>query len=138
MNLEDYADWHAAYRHFDERLFAGVMPEVVFALHQRRSARGYAARDRYLERETGQKLHELAMNPDDFLERTDRETLSTFVHEMCHVWQYAFGEAKRTTYHNEEWAARMEAIGLMPSHDGRPGGKRTGYHVSHYTSRTNW
>jgi predicted SprT family Zn-dependent metalloprotease len=72
------------------------------------------------------------MNPDLFLARTDRDTLSTLAHEMCHVWQYGHGEPGRGRYHNAAWADRMEAVGLMPSDTGAPGGKRTGQRVTHY------
>ena len=34
MNIEDYADWHAAYDHFNHRLFDGELPKVVFTLHR--------------------------------------------------------------------------------------------------------
>ena len=35
-------------------------------------------------------------------------------------------------YHNKEWAAKMESLGLQPSSTGAVGGKRTGQRVSHY------
>jgi hypothetical protein len=132
MNIGDYADWDTAYQHFNERLFDSTLPEVVFALHRHRSARGYASQDRYLERHSAQRLHELAMNPDVFLEHADKDTLSTLVHEMMHIRQFCFGTPGRGRYHNAQWADWMEAIGLMPSHTGEPGGKRTGDRVSHY------
>jgi hypothetical protein len=132
MNITDYADWNAAYRHFNERLFDGALPEVVFTLHRRANSRGYASQDRFVERDSASRLHELAMNPDVFLERTDRESLSTLVHEQVHIWQFCFGKPGRGRYHNAEWADRMEALGLMPSDTGEPGGKRTGQRVTHY------
>jgi hypothetical protein len=33
---------------------------------------------------------------------------------------------KRRNYHNKEWAAKMIALGLMPSSTGMVGGKITG------------
>jgi hypothetical protein len=32
---------------------------------------------------------------------------------MAHHWQAHFGDPCRGRYHNREWAARMEALGLM-------------------------
>ncbi len=38
----------------------------------------------------------------------------------------------RGRYHNDEWAKKMESIGLMPSDTGQPGGKRTGDQIADY------
>jgi len=51
---------------------------------------------------------------------------------MAHLWQAHFGKPGRTSYHNKQWAGMMEAIGLIPSDTGAPGGKQTGQKVSHY------
>jgi hypothetical protein len=51
---------------------------------------------------------------------------------MAHVWQHAHGKPTRNGYHNKEWAAKMDSLGLVPSSTGAPGGKRTGQSVSHY------
>ncbi|WP_425545071.1 hypothetical protein, partial [Caenispirillum bisanense] len=47
-------------------------------------------------------------------------------------WQHHHGKPGRGRYHNLEWAAKMEALRLMPSDTGAPGGKRTGDSVSDY------
>ncbi|MCC6877376.1 MAG: hypothetical protein IT378_23930 [Sandaracinaceae bacterium] len=65
-------------------------------------------------------------------ERAPRDVASTLVHEMVHAWQHEHGTPSRTGYHNHEWAAKMEAIGLMPSSTGAPGGARVGQRMSHY------
>lgn len=54
------------------------------------------------------------------------------MHEQVHQQQYCFGKPSRRGYHNKEWAMMMEAIGLIPSTTGKPGGRRTGGKVSHY------
>jgi hypothetical protein len=51
---------------------------------------------------------------------------------MCHEWQQAFGKPSSGGYHNKEWAAAMETLGLMPSNSGMVGGKRTGQQMQHY------
>jgi hypothetical protein len=51
---------------------------------------------------------------------------------MAHQWQEHRGTPSRKGYHNGEWAEKMESIGLMPSDTGKPGGKRSGQHMTHY------
>lgn len=51
---------------------------------------------------------------------------------MAHAWQFHFGEPGRRGYHNKEWAEKMEAIGLMPSSTGKPGGAKTGEKMADY------
>lgn len=60
------------------------------------------------------------------------EICQTIVHEMCHAWQHHYGNPSRPGYHNKEWAAKMMEIGLMPSHNGKVGGKTTGQHMADY------
>jgi hypothetical protein len=38
----------------------------------------------------------------------------------------------RSGYHNKQWAAMMEVVGLIPSDTGAPGGRQVGQKVSHY------
>ena len=77
-------------------------------------------------------VDEIAMNPSYFAIRSVEETLSTLVHEMAHLWQFHFGKPGRRGYHNKEWGAKMDSIGLCPSNTGQIGGKRTGEKMSHY------
>ncbi len=70
------------------------------------------------------------MNPAHF-HRPDLETLNTLAHEMAHLWQHHFGKPSRNGYHNQEWARKMIAIGLTPTHTGTPGGKMTDQRVTH-------
>ncbi|MBT9598405.1 MAG: SprT-like domain-containing protein [Vitreoscilla sp.] len=79
-------------------------------------------------------LHEIALNPATFSDRSDEEILSTLVHEMCHLWQQCHGRPGRRGYHIRDWAAQMLSIGigLYPSDTGRPGGRMVGERVSHY------
>ena len=96
-----------------------------------KSVMGYFASDRW----TGSQnefVHEIALNPSYFITHRPIELLQTLVHEMVHLWQHEFGKPSHRTYHNKEWADKMESIGLMPSSTGRPGGKRTGQKMSDY------
>lgn len=77
-------------------------------------------------------MSELALVPERFPGRTDKDILSTLAHEMCHHHQALYGSPSRNGYHNREWADLMESIGLVPSDTGEEGGKQTGQKMSHY------
>lgn len=81
---------------------------------------------------TGQTTDEIALNPYYFAVVPIVETLQTLAHEMVHLWQEHLGKPGRGRYHNDEWANKMESIGLMPSSTGQPGGKRTGDMMADY------
>jgi ribosomal protein L37E len=104
----------------------------LVTLQRRANTRGDFSPDRFRARTADDTTHELALNPDTFDGRTDEEVLSTLVDEMVHVWQECFGKPPRKAYHDKQWAAKMEEVGLMPSTTGEPGGKRTGQRVTHY------
>ena len=97
---------------------------------------GHFAPDKYnLRTEThGGRKHELSLNPDDFTGKTDKQVGQTMLHEMVHEWQHHHGKKKRAkySYHDREWADKMQSLGLMPSNTGMVGGKRTGTQMSDY------
>jgi predicted SprT family Zn-dependent metalloprotease len=93
---------------------------------------GYFAAKRFQHRTGSEIIHEIALNPDSFVGRTDEQILDTLVHEMAHVWQQTYGKPGRRGYHNKQWAAEMKRIGLYPSDTGQPGGKETGEGMSDY------
>lgn len=123
---------------FNTRLFAGELPQVLIVLHRHSKYQGYFWANRFTLRGVNDAkdaiVHEIALNPECFLAAIPtEETLSTLVHEQAHLWQQEFGKKlPRKAYHNKEWAAKMEEIGLMPSNTGEKGGKRTGQRMSHY------
>jgi predicted SprT family Zn-dependent metalloprotease len=128
-----YSEWQTAYDYFNDRLFSGDLPDCIINLDSKHPrARGYFSSDRFVNA-SGEVKDLLGMNPQHFLSRSLIETLSTLVHEMCHVWQYHYGDKKgQRTYHNREWGDKMESLGLMPSNTGEPGGKKTGQQMTHY------
>ena len=82
----------------------------------------------------GNKTHEININPVYAAKASNEEICQTLVHEMVHLWQFEFGKQRsRMGYHNREWGAKMESVGLMPSHTGKPGGRKTGQQMNDYT-----
>lgn len=129
----EYSAFQTAYDFFNKELFSGQLPHVLVTLQRKANSRGYFAPNRFDARRTKSgRAHELAMNPDTFRDRSDKDILSTLAHEMAHVWQQSFGKPSRNGYHNTEWARKMKEIGLQPSHTGEPGGNETGSHMTHY------
>ncbi len=106
-------------------------PDCLITLQRKRGARGYFWGAIFAARTGDGATDEIAMNPETF-NRTDTEILSTLVHEMAHLWQHHHGQPTRNGYHNKQWAAKMRALGLVPSHTGQPGGKPTGQSMTHY------
>lgn len=131
---QTYGDLQAAYDHFNATLFGGELPPCLITL-QRKGFRvmGYYSPRRFIHRtESDRKTDEIAMSPLFFVRHDAIETLEVLVHEMCHLWQEHFGKPSRLTYHNKEWAQKMQAVGLMPSTTGAPGGKPVGQSMDHY------
>ncbi|BCX51909.1 MULTISPECIES: SprT-like domain-containing protein [Comamonas] len=128
---ETYNELQMAYDHFNERLFGGQLPSCLITLQREKRTFGYFSAARFASLD-GSTTDEIAMNPTYFAVVPIIETLQTQVHEMTHLWQHHFGKPGRGRYHNEEWARKMESIGLMPSSTGQPGGARTGDSMADY------
>jgi predicted SprT family Zn-dependent metalloprotease len=127
-----YRAFQDAYDFFNKELFAGSLRHVLVTLQRHAHTRGYFAAERFSGRTEQTTAHELAMNPDTFMGRSDREICSTLAHEMVHVWQQAHGTPPRKAYHDKQWSAKMKEIGLYPSSTGEPGGKEVGAKMTHY------
>jgi predicted SprT family Zn-dependent metalloprotease len=124
------------YRYYNVKLFGATLPECIVNLSRKPNSFGFFAAnlwglteedEDYNQKET---VHEISLNPD-YLMRPSIEWHATFVHEMVHLWQHEKGTPTRPSYHNKEWADKMEHIGLMPTSTGMPGGKRTGQKMGH-------
>lgn len=137
---ETYGTLDDAYRFFNARLWAGTLPALLITLQRRRGASGSFAPERFSERQGAtasearqvRSAHELTLNPDAFTGRSDREVVSILVHEMAHTWQQERGTPSRRGYHNRQWSAEMQRIGLHPSSTGEPGGREVGQRMQHY------
>lgn len=130
---DTYGPLIAAYDFFNTELFSGKLPSCLITMQRKGKARGYFSAERF---ETRKKekffVHEIALNPSLFKERSDADILSTLLHEMIHLWQEENGTAPKRAYHDKEWGKKMKELGLMPSNTGEPGGRETGHSVSHY------
>jgi predicted SprT family Zn-dependent metalloprotease len=132
LTRDEYGGFDRAYAWFNEKLFAQALPACLITLQRKANSHGYFVNDRFGHRRQPDHTDELALNPDTFASRSDKDILSTLVHEMCHCWQQHCGKPSRTGYHNREWAAKMVEVGLMPSDTGAEGEKQTGQHMTHY------
>lgn len=126
-----YAFLQNAYDFFNDKLFGSQLPPCLMTLQREKNTMGYFSSNRWIG-DNQQQVHEIALNPAYFITHKPLELMQTIVHEMCHLWQHEFGKPSHRTYHNKEWADKMESIGLMPSSTGQPGGKRTGQKMSDY------
>jgi predicted SprT family Zn-dependent metalloprotease len=133
ITREEYAGFDGAYEWFNHKLFGGKLPPCLNTLQRKAHSHGYFANERIGHRsDEEERTDELALHPDTFVGRSDKDILSTLVHEMCHCWQQHFGKPSCTGYHNTQWAAKMIEVGLMPPDTGLEGGKQTGQRMTHY------
>lgn len=128
----EYGGLQAAFDHFNYALFEGALPDVFITYQRKAHSFGYFSPDRFSGRIGTFGKHELALNPDGFINQTDEQVCQTLVHEMVHVWQHAFGKPSKRGYHNKEWATKMKSVGLQPSTTGMVGGKETGQRMMDY------
>jgi len=128
---ETYSELVQAYNAFNKALFEGKLPDCLITLQREKHTCGYFSSGRFAH-VNGDLTDEIAINPSFFAVTPIIEVMQTLVHEMTHLWQFHFGTPGRGRYHNKEWARKMEAIGLMPSSTGRPGGAKTGDHIADY------
>ena len=125
---EIYSALNTAYDHFNAELFADRLPACVIVMHRKKGAYGYFWSEQWSD--GTESADEIALNPDLMRSRPIAETLSTLVHEMCHLEQAHFGKPSRNGYHNKQWADMMDAVGLAP-HNVKEPSKRTGQSCSH-------
>ena len=129
---QTYAELQQAYDHFNRTLFGSELPACLLTLQREKSTQGYFSAQRFVHRDGVNFTDEIAINPSFFSVVPPKEIMQTIVHEMVHAWQHHFGEPGRRRYHNQEWARKMEDVGLMPSSTGQPGGAKTGEKMSDY------
>lgn len=131
---EQYITLQSAYDLFNQDLFGGLLPPCMITFIRKKGCRGYYSPRRFFPRSQDDQnpTDEIALNPDYFSGRTDKEILSTLAHEMAHQKCNVDGHSPRNGYHDKYWGSVMDGIGLVPTTTGEPGGGRTGQRVTHY------
>ena len=129
--LSSYAQFQAAFDYYNQQLFDSKVPPCLITLESSGRTFGYFSKSRFVDSD-GNKLDKIALNAAYFAVTPIEDILSTLVHEMVHCYIEHHGDPGRRGYHNKEWGAYMESIGLMPTATGLPGGKKTGEKVTHY------
>ena len=133
VTTNEYAIFEKAYEHFNKHLFGNELPGVLITLQRKSQNVGMYRRGSFKDRaDQSQEVDEIAINPDAYVNLPDIEVWQALVHEMCHQWQFHFGKPSRKSYHNKEWAQKMEAVGLIPSATGRAGGNKVGQTMFDY------
>ncbi len=131
---EQFAAFERMFAHFNARLFGRSLPACMLNFSRAAKSSGFFAPSRWEELQGKARAahHEISLNPSTLKFRKPIEVASTLVHEMVHLWQEENGKPSRAGYHNEEWAKKMEEVGLAPSSTGEPGGARVGQKMTHY------
>src|SRR5215471_7492030 len=80
----EYSGLQEAYDHFNRTLFGGSLVDVFITYQRHARSAGYFSPDRFSGRTAVGGKHELALNPDGFIGRSDEQIASTLVHEMVH------------------------------------------------------
>jgi hypothetical protein len=69
----EYSGLQEAYDHFNRELFEGALPDVFITYQRKANSLGYFGADRFAGRVIKGGRHELALNPDGFVGKSDRE-----------------------------------------------------------------
>lgn len=135
ITIKQYQGLQAAFDYFNDTLFKSSLPDCVLTLNRSRHSYGYFVTKENWQDSKGEKYNEIALNPDEMIlgdeHRTDKDIMSTLVHEMCHLWQHYDGSEPRRGYHNKDFAEKMERVGLFTTADYTWEGKRTGQNMGH-------
>lgn len=131
--LKLFGALQGAYNFFRENLFENKLSPVVLTLNRNAKSSGYFLHSAWIN-ESKIVLPEINISPS-ILRLEPIIVMSILVHEMSHHFQHLHGNPGREKYHNREFAKIMFELGLMCSDTGKPGGKPTGDHMSHYVLR---
>ncbi len=126
-----YEALEKAFDHFNQTLFDGKLPRCLITLRSNRGYAGSLSKERWLH-PNGTKTHELSINPLFINDQCLIKLFEVIVHEQAHLFHVLNGTSCRYGYHDKNWAETMESLGLVPSHNGEVGGKKTGQKMSQY------
>lgn len=119
------------YDYFNQHLFDGKLPAVIFTTQRKKHMLGYYSNKRW-KSANNEVCDEIAINPDYIAHVSYIKLMQTIVHEMAHCWQFHYGKPSRGGYHNHQWGNKMRSIGLIPSNTGEPGGQALGQQMDDY------
>jgi hypothetical protein len=77
ITLKEYQGFQRAYDFFNREFFAGSLSQVLVTLQRYANTRGYFSPERFHGRIDKAAVHELALNPDNFTDRTDEMYATT-------------------------------------------------------------
>lgn len=123
-----FGNYQGLYDFFNRELFGGTLPDCVLTFSRHSRAYGFFVPEIWGRGDD--TACEIALNQDHLGDT--KYSLSTLVHEMVHLWQHYHGSPPRRCYHDRQFAAKMEEVGLMTSDTGAEGGKRVGQKMTHY------
>ena len=126
-----YTLFDMIYEYYNINLFNNELPNCMFVIVRKSGSFGYYIPKKWINKNS-EKTDEIAINPLMFGQFPVTEILQTIVHEMTHLWQENLGTPPTRFYHDKEWGAKMESIGLMPSSTGKVGGNKTGQQMMDY------
>ena len=111
--------------YYNEALFAGTLPDcmVIPSRHSTNTRLVKPEQWKDTLAENRPLIHEISINSAR-LGHVDADVHAELVYGMVLVWQQEYGNPSRRGYTNQERAKKMEAIGLMPTSTGEPGGKK--------------
>lgn len=131
---ELYSQLQKAVEIFNGVLFNGELSRFVLTLQRSKNTAGYFSPDQWSGTH-GELASEIAINPRFLANHSLLVLFQTITHELCHLWQHQYGRHKpRPGYHNQEWAEKMEQIGLIPSSTGEIDGSKVGQKMGDYPS----
>lgn len=104
-----YSLLQMAYDRFNQELFASEISRCMITMQREKKTMGFFSENRWAH-QSGQKNHEIALNPSYFVNYPLSRFFRPMVHEMCHLYQFEFGKPSFRTYHNKEWADLVEGI----------------------------
>jgi hypothetical protein len=79
----EYGGLQAAFDHLNRVLFEGRLPDVFITYQRKAHSKGYFSVDRFSGRVGKFGKHELALNPDAFVDRSDEQIPARWLTKWC-------------------------------------------------------
>jgi hypothetical protein len=99
--------------YLNDNLFDGQLRDCMLMFSRNANViGGYFSPDKWYNEETGQSIHEIGLNANILTEQGFIDIVDTITHEMIHLEQWLNGTPGRMGYHNKEFMARCDQLGL--------------------------